>query len=261
MTSDTSDILFVGGAPRSGTTVLHALLCTSARTCRYHPEVSFIRPLVETYVHGLSTWDAHTHAFFEKKAHFHHHMRRMTSWAFDHVSTVLKNPQLLCVKDPCMTPFFGALREIMGQRIRTVTSVRHPYDVLRSRQTVIERHGQGMTEAMADKLAREYVTMYRHLDDPRLEGCSLVLRYEDLEQPETLERLRVFTGLDDLSPDEIWAETRARSSDADQSAWGSPKYHAALDLRPRHTPLDPRWRDIARPICGPLMAQFGYDPA
>lgn len=46
-------VIFVGGAPRSGTTVTHALICTAPEVSHYHPEVSFIRPVFDTYSVGL----------------------------------------------------------------------------------------------------------------------------------------------------------------------------------------------------------------
>jgi len=49
-------MIFVGGAPRSGTTVTHALLCTSDRTNAFHPEISFVRPLFNAYSVGMQNW-------------------------------------------------------------------------------------------------------------------------------------------------------------------------------------------------------------
>jgi len=63
-------MIFVGGAPRSGTTVTHALLCTSDRTSPYHPEISFVRPLFNVHAVGMQNWAAHTSAFFKEPAHF-----------------------------------------------------------------------------------------------------------------------------------------------------------------------------------------------
>lgn len=48
-------IVFVGGAPRSGTTVTHALLCTSRRTNTYCPEISYVTPILTAYGQGMAS--------------------------------------------------------------------------------------------------------------------------------------------------------------------------------------------------------------
>src|SRR5262249_47468058 len=71
-------LVFVGGAPRSGTTVTHALICTSARVSEYHPEISFFRGLTQAYRNGRGAWKQHTSAFFSDPEAFRAHMRRTT---------------------------------------------------------------------------------------------------------------------------------------------------------------------------------------
>ena len=253
-------IYFVGGAPRSGTTVTHALLCTSARTNPYTPEISFIRPLFTAYAAGINNWGGHTNAFFEKQAHFDLHMRKIVEGSLAHVSRVLKDPEILAVKDPLLTPFFPWVRRLLGERARFVTVVRHPYSVVRSRQEVIERSDQPFNEAQAARTAREYVRTYAHLDLPGLAPALHHLRYEDLDNPETVEGLRAFTGLDDLSPDNIWGKKRAPRADAASTdPWFSPKYHGAIDTKSRLDPLAPAYCRVVDRICAPLMERFGYE--
>lgn len=52
---------------------------------------------------------------------------------------------MLCVKDPALTPHFPNVVRIPGARVRFVTVIRHPYDVVRSRQDVADREGKGST--------------------------------------------------------------------------------------------------------------------
>ena len=66
-------VIFVGGAPRSGTTVTHALLCTSDKANSYCPEISFVRPIVNGYAVGMQNWAIHTTAFFKNRDEFRVH--------------------------------------------------------------------------------------------------------------------------------------------------------------------------------------------
>lgn len=253
-------VIFVGGAPRSGTTLLHQIICTSERTNIYHPEISFVLPIVNSYVVGVSNWNNHTRAFFAEKEHFRLHVKSLLEKSLSHVSLVLKNPEVLSVKNPNLTPRFPVIRELLGDRARFVTIVRHPYDIVRSLQEVAERSNQPFGEQQARHAAQLVVNDYAHLDDPRLAGTVLSVRYEDILKSETTEQLREFTGLRDIELAAVGSAPKPSSfsAEATQNPWFSPKYHSAIDLTPRLSQLAPQFRVIVDHICGPLIERFCY---
>jgi len=270
-------IFFVGGAPRSGTTITHALVCTSARINAYHPEISFLTPIVAAYQTGLHNWDNHTRAFFAEKAHFRLHMQKHVHLVMAYVGAALGQPEIISVKDPLLTPFFGYVAALLPARARFITVVRHPYDVLRSRQEVAEKAGRVFTSEEATAVAHEYVAMYHHLDAPALAGRLFHYRYEDLLSEAVLDGLRRFTGCADISPDAVWrdlpgaaaqpapdkavtdqASGQVADDPASKDPWYSPKYRGTIDLTSRLSPLGPEYRAIADTICTPLMERFGY---
>lgn len=254
-------VIFVGGAPRSGTTLLHQVICTSARTNVYCPEITFVLPIVNSYVAGLANWSNHTHAFFAEKEHFRLHIKFLLETSLAHISLVLKDPEVLSVKNPNLTPRFPEIREMLGERARFVTIVRNPYDIVRSLQEVAERSDKVFDEKQARDAARLVVKDYAHLDDPRLAGNVLSFRYEDILKPETTEKLRQFTGLTDIDPSAVGSAAKPQPQTESGNPWFSPKYHNAIDLTPRLPQLDPKYRRIVDRICGPLMDRFGYDRA
>ena len=263
-------VYFVGGAPRSGTTVTHALLCTSALVNRQHPEISYVTPLVRSYTLGLKSWDMHTHAFFASKEVFRQHIGDLLSQTLVQISDALGAPEILCLKDPMLTPHFSSLRALLGERARFVTVVRNPFDVLRSRQEVARKANQDFTPGMAQKICAEYMQMYRHMDHPAFGDSLMHLRYEDLLSDGVLKNLRDFTGCDDISPENIWGDTSQETMQralkkAEQKAgqaavdpWFSPKYHGAIDLSRRLPPLGQTYRDVVNGVCAPLMKRFDY---
>ncbi|MEQ9692882.1 sulfotransferase [Shimia sp. SDUM112013] len=255
----TQPVVFVGGAPRSGTTVTHELLCTSTRTNAYHPEISFVLPLVNSYALGKNNWSNHTNAFFAEPEHFRIHVANLVNTSLQHVSLVLGNPEVLTVKNPLMTPKFPVVRELLGERTRFVTVVRHPYDVVRSRQEVAKKSEQEFNERMARNTARSYNETYAHLDNPILEGSLFHFRYEDILVPETIEGLRNFTGLTDLDPDKVGVKESAPQKDAgDSNPWYSPKYHGPINTKSRLSPLEEKYRKVVREVCAPMMERFNY---
>jgi len=255
----TGPVFFVGGAPRSGTTVTHALLCSSARVNAYHPEVSFITPMIRAYTVGQSAWDGHTQAFFAEPEHFKTHMRGLIDQSLSHVHRALNSPELLSVKDPLMTPYFPKVLDLFGARARFVTVIRNPYDVVRSRQEVARKANQPFSPELARGICQQYLQSYRHIDNPAFGDQLIYFRYEDLLQPEVLSQLRGFTGCADISPDNVWRERRSETG-AKQSSnpWHSPKYHGAIDLSSRLSPLEAPYREIVEAICAPLMERFAY---
>ena len=46
--------VFVSGSPRSGTTLCHALICTSNEVNDYVPESSYLTGLLNNFIHGNS---------------------------------------------------------------------------------------------------------------------------------------------------------------------------------------------------------------
>lgn len=254
-------VIFVGGAPRSGTSVTHALLCTAEAVNRYHPEIGYVRPVLESYVVGMKTWKVHTKSFFSEPEHFKLHTRKLLHMQMNHISRVLGFPRVLCVKDPLLTPLFPQMHQVMGWPTQFVTVVRHPHNVVRSLQEVVERRGDDFDDALIDFAVNDYLNSYEHLDSPVLQDALFCLRYEDLNAVETLDALRKFTGLPGIDPDTIWGkDNRQASAAASADPWFSPKYHQPIDLQSRLSPLAPHIRDVVNDVCGTFMVDYGYNP-
>lgn len=254
--------IFVGGAPRSGTSVAHALLCTAGACNPYHPEVSFLRPVFESCAVGLANWETHTASFFAEQDHLFWHVRVLVRHMLGHIHRVLGQPAVLCLKDPLLTPNFplvGQLVAPLAGRVQFVTMLRHPHEVIRSHQEIAEKTGAAFSDHDLDQAVRLYLDCYQHLDHPALQDRVLLLRYEDLGSAAQVAQLRAFTGLEDIDPAAIWGETRHEPTAAEQAdPWFSPKYHRPIDTSSRLSPLDPARRARVDRACGPFMERFGY---
>jgi hypothetical protein len=257
MQSGPGKIVFVGGAPRSGTTVTHALICTSNSVSEYHPEISFLRGVISAFSLGRAAWQAHTSAFFDDAESFRAHMRRTADLTMIHVWERLGRAPILSLKDPHLTPLFPALAALYPQEGLFVTVCRHPFDVIRSREEVHAKSQPQAPFAAADAaaVAREYLQYYRAVLTHDFGGRHFAFRYEDLNEARLQEGLARFVGVDDFNARPMWGKPPDVSGDP----WGSPKYHKAIDLEPRLSPLKPEFQEIARTICGPVMQRFGYD--
>lgn len=248
--------VFVGGAPRSGTTVTHALICTSARVCDYHPEISFFRGVPSSYRNGKAAWKGHTSALFANLETFRGVMRRTADVSLDHLWRTLGEMPILCMKDPHLTPLFRDLHELYPAEAWFVTVCRHPFEVVRSRQEVHEKSGAqrpfGPQDAIA--VANEYLSYYRAVLSTNFGGRHYAFRYEDLNEEAVRTGLAQFVGVDDFDASKMWGS----APDPGDDPWGSPKYNKPIDLEARLTPLAPALCDVVRPICEPIMTRFGY---
>ena len=253
-------VIFVGGAPRSGTSVTHALLCTAQACNRYHPEISFVRPVLESYVEGMARWSTHTKGFFREPEDFKLHVRGLLQQQLSYISRVLSRPMVLCVKDPLLTPLFYAMYEVLSWPSQYVTVLRHPHHVVRSLQEVVEREGNKFDDDLIQFAAHDYLKSYAHLTDPRLDGVLLCLRYEDLNAPETIQALRDFTRLPGIDPSATWQGDSHQVTPEDQAdPWFSPKYRRPIDTKNRLSPLAPHIRDVVNEVCAPIMEDYGYN--
>lgn len=252
--------IFVGGAPRSGTSVTHALLCTAPACNNYHPEVDFIRPIFESYSVGMENWSGHTSQFFEKPEHLKLHVRKLAMQSMSYMWRVLKQPKVMCVKDPLLTPNFPAVKAVMEWPSQFVTVLRHPHDVIRSQQEVYALSGVEMSEIDVHQLARQYMLSYAHVDDPEMANSVFHFRYEDLGHDWLTDQLRAFTGMGGIDPSQIWNNGAHEPSELEKAdPFYSPKYHRGIDTSRRLDPLKAEFQAIVNSVCAPLMERCGYN--
>jgi len=247
-------IVFVGGAPRSGTTVTHALICTSTRVNSYTAELSYFRAVPDSYRLGRVAWERHTSSFFESEEAFRVHTREVADLRLRPIWEKLGRPEILALKDPHLTPYFPELAEIYPIEARFLTVVRHPYDVVRSRQEVQQRLSQPFLAGHAQAVAEEYVNYYEAALSSDFGHRHFAFRYEALNKPDLQARIAKFIGVDDLHARPMWG----RDPVAQDDPWHSPKYTQPINLEARLGPLDEDLKAVVRSVCGPLMQRMGY---
>lgn len=248
------NLIFVGGYPRSGTTLTHAVICTSQSTNGYHPEVSYLRMIFQSYQVGVNNWGAHTRHLFTDLAAFRSTFSQIIDQCLAAMAPKLGTPPIWCMKDPLLTPYFHWVSEVLADRVRLVTVIRHPHDAIRSNIEVTKKM-KGATDAAAVReMAERYNLFYQHIDNAALGQKLMVIRYEDLDSEAEIARLRQHTGLADINPQEVWKD-RTPAKD-ESNPWFSPKYNAPIDLSPRLAPLSAADKKIVDTTCAALLKRF-----
>ncbi|MFN3585128.1 sulfotransferase family protein [Phenylobacterium sp.] len=254
-------VVFVGGTPRSGTTITHAVLCAAPGVNGYVPEASFFVHLVKAYYAGVTHWDIHTHGLYPDAETFRLSIAAAAEAVLQDLWRHVGRPRVLCLKDPLMTEWFPWAARLLPDA-RFVTVCRHPFDVVRSRQDGYERtSGEPFTLEMALDVARDYLRDYQSVLSHNFRGRHLMFRYEDLNTARVLSAMAKLVEAPGFVASRLWQtpDGRLRTSfGSDDDPTSSPKYGGSIDLTPRLDPLRADWQAAVAAICRPVMMRMNY---
>ena len=178
---------FVGGAERTGTTVLQSLLCQAPGTNPMIMEAQYLRNLVWAYGRAKSKWESKTKDYFDTRDD----LRRFHS---EYIRKFLKNTasryddaRHLVLKDPHLTKLFPELFELLPAA-RFLVILRDPRDAMASMVEVGRKmQDEGMTHVFQkrdmDQLSNYFISFYSRVlstKDAPLRAHMYVIRYEDL---------------------------------------------------------------------------------
>jgi transposase-like protein len=246
-------LIFVGGAPRTGTTLLQALICTSPRTNKYLAECSYLTAFMEPYRRALGTWEMHTHDYFdgiEEMCAFHADVIRKLLSQF---RKFLGGNEALVLKDPCLTEWFYTLAYLLPEA-KFAVMIRDPLDAISSRLEVMER-STNVKPTLADieyacaeynGAYAELIQHWRHLGD-RL----ILISYNALVGGKEFDRLAAF-GLDEVQPEQLTQSTWVNAK-VEGSPWNTDLYGGDLSAASvgRHQSfMEPETAKIIVDRCG-----------
>ena len=270
---------FVGGAQRTGTTLLQSVLCSAPETNPLIREAKYFRLLVQAYWHGRARLRAETADYFED-------LEELQSFHMDVVHELLRhlherfNVEHLVLKDPDQTRLFPEICELIPEA-KCLCLVRDPRDTIASLINVGKRFAEGgidnapLTALLRGRniksLCAHYLSYYRRLLRKRaaLEPAHLLfVRYEDLvgETGATLDKIAAFTELDLASFDP--GQPRAlgaygkMADDPYNRCWLSDTQGQAFTtarVGAYSATLSGEEATAIKAVCKPLMDAFNYD--
>lgn len=269
-------VFFIGGAPRTGTSLLNAILCSDETVHPILPEAKYIRHLMRAYRYGRDAFDVETKEYFAHPEG----LRAFTAHQIEAIceALMLRFPGTLhqVFKNPEMTPVLPDLLQILPEA-RAVITIRDPRDMVASLITLHDRQKEEGQESWVTRAGRDAAIYARtfngiyspisNLPEKALYRRMLTIRYEDMvEDTETsLTRIAGFTGLDvtGFSEDPAWrAELRAKVPRAVSvwrgDLWGGPV--TASSVGNFHEVLKPEEISAVEDICAPYLDGFGYQP-
>ena len=265
--------VFVGGSPRSGTSMLQLLLCQFERTNPMLRDVTYLRGLVTLYEAALEDFANDTHYYFDDVGEFQSFHAGLVETFLERQLSRFPGAEHLVLKDAPLTRFFPLLFELVPTA-RFVLIVRDPRDAIASMITVGEKmKAVGQRHLFQDrnplKLCEYFKGYYRscfHSTDPAFRERTLLVKYEDVvRHPEVvMPRLSAFTGLafqfDPASPPDAGAVDYAKVEEKHR-CWHTDRFGKAVDPssvgRYQQILTSGEAEEIAR-LCQDIMDQFGY---
>jgi len=219
-------ILLVGGAMRSGTTVIHRALCTATNSNPYISESWFLFDLMNLYKWNLSRYEVRHADQFGHVRNFSELIKFNFQYYLNLVSTKYDDPEVLILKHPELTRHFQEIG-LMFPSMSFLAIVRDPRDVIASMKDVAAKHkADGIISPQSRvKSIKGYCDQYRSYYDrimqpPEWLNARLAFtRYEDVMQnPQALaEQAASLVGAS-YEPQEVgrFTEEHAKSANFDK---------------------------------------------
>jgi len=197
--------LLVGGAMRSGTTVIHRALCTATNSNPYISESWFLNDLFNLFEWNMPRFEVRHADQFGEPAEFARLIRLNLNYYVDMVSARYGNPEVLIFKHPELTRHFLTIHKLEPE-MKFLVIVRDPRDVIASIKDVNARHAKSDVEIWSphgtlkttQQFCDYYVAYYNTVFTQRANfGPKLMfVRYEDIvsNPVKTFEQISAFSG-------------------------------------------------------------------
>ncbi len=269
---------FIGGAMRSGTTLLQGILCSDEATNPMIAEANYFFHMVRIYEHGREHFDAFGKHYFRDLAEYERFNRENVRRFLEITRERWSPCAHLVLKHPEMTRDFGAIHVLVPDA-RFIVVIRDPRDTIASMMGVAERQAkQGRRSRFASmgrdmrRLAQLYKSFYGpflNLTDDRLKAVTLMLKYENLvtNPDRVVKEIASFTGLNlaGFDPGRPWPRAAddldTRKEGWVEAPWASEQYGEAISRERIGSYRERLSGDEAATIereCADVFETFGY---
>jgi hypothetical protein len=221
--------MFVTGHPRSGTTITHAMICSSDMVNDYIPESSYLTGLVRNFAQGFQN-DEHNVDFFGSKQAFVDYGGKQIRNFINDCWIAFGSPKVLALKDPVMMDLLDVYKGLFPFA-KFVISLRDPFEVVSSFCNVKRREGVEVTDALTRQLAHNAAVDYaRALRFKQANpDATLLFHYDSLFDDSYASKFAAFDASIQCTPDKVWDSKFVDDAGKTKSPWMTKKYGQKLD--------------------------------
>lgn len=253
ITLDTSNFLqnyelvFVTGHPRSGTTIVHALVCSGAEVNDFVPESSYLTGMVNNFISGFNR-DAHNVGFFgSKQAYVDYAGKQVRNFVND-CWVSFGAPKVLALKDPMMMSQLDALNGIFPSA-KFIIALRDPFEVVSSFCKVKSRQGLVVDATVTEEIARNAAIDYKRaiLFKTSCPERTLLFHYDSVFDGAYDQRLSAFSPNIKCNTDDLWKSKFVKDVQDARTPWLTDKYGKMIETVSRSEPdLSDEQREIVK---------------
>jgi hypothetical protein len=208
--------IFIGGALRTGTTLIHGILCKDEKTFKMQKECTYLRFLLQAYTEGKKLWNVHTDDYFDNPEHFMFANKQILSNYFHHIYNRFGKDKIMVQKHPGLIDYFPELEELFPNDCLFIVVLRDPRDAISSFLDFKRFDGYDI-QRVTDQYIGSYYYFMNYYEQKRWMPNVLFVKYEELltNTNQVMIDLREFTGLElknDLTKD-TWESKRGIGGD------------------------------------------------
>ncbi|QKV18774.1 sulfotransferase family protein [Oricola thermophila] len=220
--TDNSEYIFIGGAARTGTTLLQSLICALPDTGAFLPESVPVKLLIDSFDKIAAHDERFNKVFFGEagaEAALKHALDGLLSNIQAEGSTRYK-----VLKHPAATPLFSDIGNLLGTRAHFICTLRDPRDAIASmvewgRRASEQGRFHWFARRDTEKLCRYFLSFYGPVFAQKNSAPITTVKYEDLvAAPEAT--LSGFVSKLGYEPDVLSRENRTEWGTVDLSATG-----------------------------------------
>ena len=223
---------FVTGAPRTGTTILHALVCTDESVNDYIAESSYFTALLRAFAAGWANFDTHTYAYFADRQDFGRYHSQLLRAVLHDIWQHAGRPKKLALKDPLLSRQIGNLAQLIPES-KYILSIRDARDVAASRVTVARKGNPDavISEAEIVGFCKEFNASYAPLiNAPDIfAGRALLVPYEGLSRSGDLTAIDSFMGITCRPERVLQSKLTDINRTASKTEWNTEQYGRPLN--------------------------------
>ena len=270
----TKNCFFVGGAARTGTTLMQSILCSDKTTNPLISEAAPVRFLLETYNKLKLNYERFPGMYFDSIKELNRYYNLMLTNLFNNLSRKYSCKNIV-LKEPQLTKFFPLLSVLLEDKVRFICMVRDPRDAISSmivwgekmQERGIKHFFQNRDMEELSKFYNEFYIPLFKSNNPEFMNKIKFVKYEDLvtNPRKIINELREFTNLElkEYNPNSNWVKTKLNFSDeklpirdAITELYGKPISSSKINSFQKI--LSEEEIDIIEKKCFLVLRKFGY---
>lgn len=256
--------VFIGGPGRSGTSVLHATICSdyeSGNVNEYIGECGYLLKILTIFFEEYKDFKGSTKSYFNnnEQEYFLYHsnlVRTILRDTWEHTG----RPKNLVLKAPAIFQHFPLLSQLVPQS-KFILTVRNPLDIMASMKNVINKYEKGkeFNTEYINEACQNLNFVYDSMEQKSklLKDKILYLRYEDFIKKQSDKEIEDFLGTK-IIEDKIWHSSLLRL----ETGWLTEKYNNPrqdTSIGNYTKQLAKEEIELVQKLCPKIFSNFNYD--